>query len=54
MLWGKGDTEIMGVVNQYWSSLRPMLWEGAHLWHCLEGQDLETEQPKDYFALEKF
>lgn len=36
MLWGKGDIEIYG-------SGQPMLWEGAHLWHCLEDQDLETE-----------
>lgn len=42
--WDKGGAEIMGWPNNEYSILRPILWDEAHPWQYLEGQDPEAGQ----------
>lgn len=45
--WSINGTEIVEVPTNHWNSLRPILWERAHAWHCLEIQEPAARELRD-------
>lgn len=47
MCWDDGSSELVGVAKQSFIHLRSTPCEGTHAWHCLDGQELESGNPRD-------